>query len=96
MEKCCKSCGCCQVPPGYKFKEKYKIKLEEVRGEPSDINWENLFIPKNERRIRSLIVFSVVSVFLIGSIVGTIAATNQQANMESKMKSCPDTIPDVL
>lgn len=48
--------------------------MRNVRGEPSDINWENLNIPKRERCWRKSIVVMVISLFLLISIVGTIVA----------------------
>jgi hypothetical protein len=81
---------CCKIPKEFLFKDKHKMKLKNVRGEPSDINWDNLFIPGWEKFLRKAIVFLVISVFMIGSIVGTIVATEQQVQLQIKSSACPE------
>jgi hypothetical protein len=36
-------------------RKKYDVKLRPVRGEPSDINWENLNLSKNQQFMRERI-----------------------------------------
>lgn len=62
--------------------------MREVRGEPSDINWENLNLSCAEATVRNLIATLIVTIFLAGSIVGTFAAQTQQVALANAMSSC--------
>jgi hypothetical protein len=69
-------------------RKKYDVKLRPVRGEPSDINWENLNLSKNQQFMRGFIATFVVSMFLLFSIVGTAAAQAVQLELKKQTGSC--------
>lgn len=75
-------------------RKKYDVTLKEVRGEPSDINWENLNLSMGQRMMRGCIASSVVSLFLLVSIVGTAVAQTFQLKLRSEMSGCELVLSD--